>query len=460
MPTEEKILKLNSLEEAIKLLGVYDEVFDCVRLIDAKAVGEGVFIGSVYKTFKGKECAELLDKGTKCDDCVVRKALELRHSVTKLELYGNKLFQVTAKPVKIDGNDYVFEMIKNFDDDLTIDEKDARDRILGEVEGYYEKIYRDVLTGCYNRRYFEERLRNADYKAGIAILDVDDFKLYNDVYGHDVGDKVLRTIAFEVKDCMRATDKLVRYGGDEFLIVMPGIKQRVFLDILFKIRSSVAGIEIDGYPEIKLSVSTGGVMMKDEYISEAVSRADALMYRAKKEKNLIVTDFDETSAQKQKRNVLIVDDSELNREILSSILKNEFNVIEAGSGEECIRLLKKYGDDLSVVLLDIVMPGMDGFAVLNYMNVSRLSESVPVIMITGDESDASMQRAYDMGVSDYVTRPFDMKVVYRRVMNTIQLYDKQKRLVDRLTRQMIEQENDSRVMTGILSQIVEFRNGE
>lgn len=460
MPTEEKILNLNSVEEAIKLLDVYNEVFDCVRLIDAKAVGKGAVIGSVYKTFKGKECAELLGKDSMCDDCVVKRALELGHGVTKIELYCDKLFQATAKPVKINGNYYVIELIKNFDEDLTIDEKNARDRIFGEVDGYYEKIYRDVLTGCYNRRYFEERLRNADFKAGVAVLDVDDFKLYNDVYGHDVGDKVLKTIAFEVKDCMRATDKLVRYGGDEFLVVMPGIKQRVFLDMLFKIRSSVAGIEIDGYPEIKLSVSVGGVMMKDEYISEAVSRADALMYRAKKEKNFIVTDFDEFPAQKQKHNVLIVDDSELNREILSSILKNEFNVIEAGSGEECVKLLKKYGEDLSVVLLDVVMPGMDGFAVLNYMNVSRLSESVPVIMITGDESDASMQRAYDMGVSDYVTRPFDMKVVYRRVMNTIQLYDKQKRLVDRLTRQMIAQENDSRVMTGILSQIVEFRNGE
>lgn len=97
MPTEEEILKLNSLEEAIKLLEVYDEVFDYVRLIDAKAVGKGGLIGSVYGTFKGKECAELLGKDSGCDDCVVRKALELRHSVTKLELYGNKLFQATAK---------------------------------------------------------------------------------------------------------------------------------------------------------------------------------------------------------------------------------------------------------------------------------------------------------------------------------------------------------------------------
>ena len=121
MPTEEKILNLNSVEEAIKLLDVYNEVFDCVRLIDAKAVGKGAVIGSVYKTFKGKECAELLGKDSMCDDCVVKRALELGHGVTKIELYCDKLFQATAKPVKINGNYYVIELIKNFDEDLTID---------------------------------------------------------------------------------------------------------------------------------------------------------------------------------------------------------------------------------------------------------------------------------------------------------------------------------------------------
>ena len=135
-------------------------------------------------------------------------------------------------------------------------------------------------------------------------------------------------------------------------------------------------------------------------------------------------------------------------------------VYVAGGGEECVAKLKKYGDDLAVVLLDVVMPGMDGFSVLDYMNLSRIIETVPVIMITGDESDETMKRAYDMGVSDFITRPFDMKVVYRRVVNTIQLYANQRRLIDRLTRQMVEQENDSKVMTSILSHIVEFRNGE
>lgn len=297
-------------------------------------------------------------------------------------------------------------------------------------------------------------------KAGVALLDIDDFKLYNDVYGHDVGDEVLKVIAGEIKDSIRSTDKLIRYGGDEFLLIMPDIKQRVFFDELYRVKARVGGIEIANYSGIKLSVSVGGVMSEGRTMSEAVSMADIFMYKAKKEKNVIVTDFDEKTLLKRKSNVLIVDDSELNREILASILKNEFNIIEAGGGEECVAKLKKYGDDLAVVLLDVVMPGMDGFSVLDYMNLSRIIETVPVIMITGDESDETMKRAYDMGVSDFITRPFDMKVVYRRVVNTIQLYANQRRLIDRLTRQMVEQENDSKVMTSILSHIVEFRNGE
>ena len=379
---------------------------------------------------------------------------------TKLELYGDKIFQSTAIYAEIDGKPYVIELIKKFTDDLTSEDVSEHESMFGHIESYYEKIYTDVLTGCYNRRYFEEKLRDVPMKAGVALLDIDDFKLYNDVYGHDVGDEVLKVIAGEIKDSIRSTDKLIRYGGDEFLLIMPDIKQRVFFDELYRVKARVGGIEIANYSGIKLSVSVGGVMSEGRTMSEAVSMADIFMYKAKKEKNVIVTDFDEKTLLKRKSNVLIVDDSELNREILASILKNEFNIIEAGGGEECVAKLKKYGDDLAVVLLDVVMPGMDGFSVLDYMNLSRIIETVPVIMITGDESDETMKRAYDMGVSDFITRPFDMKVVYRRVVNTIQLYANQRRLIDRLTRQMVEQENDSKVMTSILSHIVEFRNGE
>ena len=460
MEKGKKTIILKDMEEADRMLADYGKVFDCVRLVDGEHASGDKKIQAVYSNIGSVECSHVVGKIESCKNCVVKKAFESKGSATKLELYGDKIFQSTAVYTEIDGKPYVIELVKNFNDDLTSEDISETENMFGHIESYYEKIYIDVLTGCYNRRYFEEKLRDVRIKAGVALLDIDDFKLYNDVYGHDIGDEVLKIIAAEIKDSIRSTDKLIRYGGDEFLLIMPDIKQRVFFDALYKVKAKVGGIELTNYSGIKLSVSVGGVMAEDRTMSEAVSAADIFMYKAKKEKNVIVTDFDEETFLRRKSNILIVDDSELNREILASILKNEFNIIEAGSGEECIEKLKKYGDDLAVVLLDVVMPGMDGFAVLDYMNLNRIIETVPVIMITGDESDETMKRAYDMGVSDFITRPFDMKVVYRRVVNTIQLYSNQRRLIDRLTRQMVEQENDSRVMTGILSHIVEFRNGE
>lgn len=460
MENDKGPLQLKDMEEADKLLAEYGRVFDCVRLIEGESVSNDRKVSAVYSTIGSPECTRIFGKIEDCKNCVVKRAIACRDTATKLEIYNNIIFQSTATYVEIGDKPYVIELIKNFRHNLSSETSEIGAGTIGEFEDYYEKIYRDVLTGCYNRRYFEEKLKDTSLKAGVAIWDIDDFKLYNDAYGHAFGDKMLQIIVSEIQDCIRSTDKLVRYGGDEFILIMPDIKQRVFFDTLYKMKSRICGIEVSGYSEVNLSVSIGGVMSDNQTMAEAVSRADVLMYKAKKEKNVIVTNFDEGSVVRHKSNILIVDDSKLNREMLASILKMEYNIIEAGSGEECIEKLKQYRDDLSVVLLDIVMPGINGFTVLDYMNANKMIENIPVIMITGDESDGSMQRAYEMGVSDYVTRPFDMKVVYRRVANTIQLYSKQRRLIDKIKQQMIEQENDSRMMTGILSQIVEIRNGE
>ena len=126
---------------------------------------------------------------------------------------------------------------------------------------------------------------------------------------------------------------------------------------------------------------------------------------------------------------MIVDDSEINREILASILEEDYQIIEAENGEDCLRLLQKYGTEISLILLDIVMPGMNGFQVLHDMNKNHWIEDVPVIMISSEDSEKSIRRAYEMGVSDYISRPFDGKIVYQRVFNTIKLYAKQRRLI-------------------------------
>ncbi len=161
-----------------------------------------------------------------------------------------------------------------------------------------------------------------------------------------------------------------------------------------------------------------------------------------------------------KQKILIVDDSEMNRSILADILGEDFEVIEACDGFEAINNMRSYGVELSLVLLDIVMPRMDGFEVLAMMNNYKWIQDIPVIMISAENSSAYMDRAYELGATDYIQRPFDALVVRRRAINTIMLYSKQKRLIGLVEEQIYEKEKEQALMINILSHIVEFRNGE
>ncbi len=164
--------------------------------------------------------------------------------------------------------------------------------------------------------------------------------------------------------------------------------------------------------------------------------------------------------EEERETVLIVDDSEMNRAILTEMLQDDFDILEAESGEACIQILQERRNGISLVLLDIVMPGMDGFEVLGYMTRAGMMDTLPVIMISSEDSQAVVRRAYDMGASDYISRPFDAQIVYRRVMNTIMLYAKQRRLLSMLTDQIYEKEKNNRIMISILSQVMGFRNSE
>lgn len=164
--------------------------------------------------------------------------------------------------------------------------------------------------------------------------------------------------------------------------------------------------------------------------------------------------------QKQKQKILIVDDSEMNRAILADMLESEYEIIEAENGVEAVEVIENRKTELSLILLDIVMPELDGFGVLEVMNKRDWIEDVPVIMISSESGVAPVKRAYEMGISDYISRPFDSTVVHRRVVNTIMLYAKQKKLAALVMEQIEENEKQSALMIDILSHIVEFRNGE
>lgn len=162
----------------------------------------------------------------------------------------------------------------------------------------------------------------------------------------------------------------------------------------------------------------------------------------------------------EKQKILIVDDSEMNRALLVDILEEQYDVVEADNGVQAISILSKRRADFSLLLLDIMMPEMDGFEVLAYINEHHWNDTFAVMMISADDSPANIKRAYDLGAFDYIGRPFDSTIVQRRISNTMLLYARQHRLEEIIVEQFREQEKNNEMMISILSHIVEFRNGE
>ena len=162
----------------------------------------------------------------------------------------------------------------------------------------------------------------------------------------------------------------------------------------------------------------------------------------------------------EKQKILIVDDSEMNRTLLADILEDKYDIVEADNGAKAIELLSQQRTDFSLLLLDIMMPEMDGFEVLSHINKYHWNDTFAVIMISADDSPSNIKRAYDLGAFDYISRPFDSTIVQRRISNTMLLYARQQRLEKIIAEQFYEQEKNNELMISILSHIVEFRNGE
>ena len=428
-----KITRQQAEEEA-KML---EKVFDVVRFLEGDFFEQmqddpriGVKIGMC-------QCYDFWKKNKPCENCTSMKAYAEKKQKTKLEFLDADVFLVISRYLEIDDEACVMELVKHLDNDTLID-TDGRDKLVGKLKGYQDKLYIDPVTGVYNRRYFEDEIRNMQNSAGVAMIDLDDFKLYNDIYGHDMGDQVLCIVADVIKNCIRKTDKLIRYGGDEFLLILSDMVRGTLRGKLLQIQEAIENATIPNCSRLKLTASIGGVISEDGQIDEAIAKADQLMYKAKDHKAQVITECDKTIFKKEKiqnkPRILIVDASEFNRAILKEILEETYEIIEADGGNEALHKIDEYGMKISLVLLDIIMPEKDGFEVLKYMEEERLISDIPVIIISSEDSANYIRRAYEMGVSDYINRPFDANIVYQRVSNTVKLYAKQRRLMAMVTR--------------------------
>ena len=426
-------------QQAEEEMACLRKIFPIVRLLDRKTLAE-------------QPCYPPWKSAHPCTSCVGREALAGKCQCTKLETMGSKHYQAIARYVEIDGEPSVIEMVLPLDS--------------GALRTLHsdEQLYTDPLIGAYNRRFYEEELKHKYLNAGVAMIDLDDFKLCNDTFGHAAGDAALRLTASIIHRCIRSTDMLVRYGGDELLLILPDISAEAFVRKLKDINKRLFAAHLPEFEKLHVSASIGGVMAAGIPISDALPIADKRMYLAKRRKNTVVTaDIAPDAVRSENYHrpmVLIVDDSPMNRDILSEILCDDFEILEAPNGPKCLELLNAWGSDISIVLLDIVMPDMDGFDVLSRMSAQGWLEDIPVVMISSEDSSQTVRRAYELGASDYISRPFDARIVHRRVSNVTRLYARQRRLSALVSQQFYDREKNDQMMIGILGQVMEIHNSE
>lgn len=416
-----------------------------VNLTDEEAAAEVARVAKTYPVVRLlsddqiKSEPNCLLAGDRCP-CLRQSSLEALADSDELSeqlLNDGVEYRARLRPLKVEGEPHVLLMVRPIDEQETAEE---------------DLVYTDVLTSVRNRRYYEEKLRSARMNAGVAVIDLDDFRVFNDTCGRHAGDLALGAVATAIRSGIRSTDELVRYGCDKFVAVMPDIPSDDFARRLRQVSDAVRSAIIPGHEHVSLTACVGGVRIHGETVDEGVGRAVQLLSRAKAKAGTVVTDGDFIEVfQSEKPLVLIVDDSEMNRAILNEMLKDEYCILEAENGRTALDMVDRYGDELSLVLLDIVMPGVSGFEVLADLSRRSVVDNLPVIMISSEESDDVVLRAYELGASDYISRPFDARVVRRRVSNTIRLYAKQRRLTSLLSQQYNERVKNSRMLIDIIS---------
>ena len=255
-------------------------IFDIVRLVDP----ESTKVLSLGKDGRLTEmpgtCHMVWNKSGRCENCISSKALARKESLNKIEFKDDQAYFVMAKYVEVGGRGCVLEMVSKLSDGRWLD-MGGRRMLLDRGSNFDRSAFVDSLTGAYSRQYFECFLAESKQVEGVVMIDVDHFKEVNDRFGHLVGDKALQSVAQSILSNLRQTDVLVRYGGDEFLLLVPHI--RLGEHVIQRVREAAASARVEGYPELELSASVGGVCGVRP-LTEAIRQADEKMYQNKAER--------------------------------------------------------------------------------------------------------------------------------------------------------------------------------
>lgn len=267
--------------EARVLLQYLNKVFDVVRLVDATKNCQVNIDEAGNHQDSEYRCYDMWSKEDRCENCISAKCISSKGSLTKLKFVDECIYHVRATYVEVDGLPYSLELVDKITEETLLGGHGKED-VVKYITAHNHRLYVDILTGCYNRRYYEEQLRDMFHISAAAMLDMDHFKAVNDTYGHLVGDMTLKQAAIAIKNSVRKTDDVVRLGGDEFFIVFREIPFHVLQKKLEAIRACVENIVFSDYPQLHFTISIGGVYGPGK-TSDLLNIADKLLYQAKRE---------------------------------------------------------------------------------------------------------------------------------------------------------------------------------
>ena len=271
-----------SKEQVDGLLAGYRRIFDIARLVALTICVELTKTDEGYTLKKSEHCYAVWKKKRRCENCISQEVLCTHKPQTKIETRESDIYYVLASFIEVDGRPYSLDLVKR----IKSDDMFERENVLNQLLVRNRQVYMDSVTKVYNRRYYDERLKNLEGWFSFAMIDMDNFKHINDRFGHQAGDAVLYRAAQAIKSQIRSDDELVRYGGDEFFLLFRDLPQQILEKKLQSIRAALDEIVIEEYPELHISASIGGTFAAGR-ISRTIRRADLAMYQAKLKKDCV-----------------------------------------------------------------------------------------------------------------------------------------------------------------------------
>ena len=259
--------------------------FDIVRLVSPNNMHTVVIDADGTMTEQQEMCCSFWHTSARCNECISLAAIREKKPSSRFSFVDDSLYSVTSKYVEVDGKPYSLELVVRVSDRGLTEGIEGKN-LLEVIARNDERMFKDPVTGAYNRRYYQERWEDKTARCGVAMVDMDNLKKINDTYGHAMGDAMLRRIAEVLTACVRPSDVVVRYGGDEFVIVFNGLPENVLKTRLQSMCERVNSIPVNDHPEVHVSVSIGGAYGNGR-VGDLIKVADGMLYEAKKRRNCV-----------------------------------------------------------------------------------------------------------------------------------------------------------------------------